>query len=77
MGWEDKAGHEKYLHKVKADYSANDTVKPITNNDGAYKRIKSIVDVNAHYCVEKMLMPFFNSSNQYVLTKNSFKVKFT
>ena len=75
MGWEHKAGHEKYLHKVTVDDSANDTRKPITDNDGAYKRIKSIVNVNPHYCIEKMLMPFFNSGDQYVPTNNSFKVK--
>ena len=77
MGWEDKAGHEKYLHKVTADDSANDTRKLITDNDGACKRIKSIVNADSRYCIEKMLMPFFNSGDQYVPINNSFKVKFT
>ena len=67
MGWEDKGGHEKYLHKVKADDSANDTMKPITNNNGAYKRIKSIVDANARYCIEKMLMPFLTTVSKLSL----------
>ena len=77
MGWEDIFDKVQYLHDVTADDHAGNTRAPITANTGAKKRIDSIVNADAQYCIEKMLMPFFNSGNQYIPTNNTLRVKFT
>ena len=77
MGWEDVPDKMQYLHDVTDDANANNTVSPITANTGAKKRNDSIVNVDAMYCIEKMLMPFFSSGDQYIPTNNTLRVKFT
>ena len=69
MGWEDVPDKMKYFHVVTAnDHAANTRAK---------KRIDCIVNADARYCIEKMLMLFFNSGDQYVPTNNALRVKFT
>ena len=76
MGWEDVPNKIKYFQDVTGDNHADNTRAPIVANTGAKKRIDSI-NTDAWYCIEKMLMPFFNSGDQYIPTNNTLKVKFT
>ena len=77
MGWEDVPDKRQYLHDVTDDDNANNTRAPIIANTGTKKRIDSIVNADPQYCIEKMLMLFFNSGDQYIPTNNTLRMKFT
>ena len=71
MGWEDVPDKIKYLHSVMADDNLGNTRTPINANTAAKKRIDSIVNADPQYCIEKMLMLFFNSGDHYIPTNNT------
>ena len=77
MGCKDVADKMKYLTCVTADNNTGTTRAPIIANTGAKKRLDSIVNADARYCIEKMLMPFFNSGYQYIPTNNTLRIKVT
>ena len=57
---------ESYLLSVTADDCA-----PIIANVGAAKRRESVLNSDGRYCIDKVIMPFFNSGNQYLPSNDS------
>ena len=71
MGWLDVSGKMSYLHSVTANDHADNTRKTITENKGVDKRRTSVVNADPRFVADKMIVPMFYDSDQYVTSSQS------